>query len=149
MDVETKPLWTTEREAMGKRYSIGLWPDDVALGKEGSTYAARMVHRSQTMAVNAVVPFDGRDEGLLHEIIHRVAAEVLDDGLEEKVVGPLSAGLFAFLRGFGLWRDFPWPDREERPYLPGTEDLAQEASSSTVRPEQHAYYGGRPWGGQA
>ena len=113
METETQPLWTTTREAMGKTYTIGLWPDDTALGKEGSAYSARIDHRHQRIHVNATIPLDGRDEGLLHEIIHRAAAEVLPDELEEKLVGPLSTGLFAFLRGFGLWREFPWPDREE------------------------------------
>jgi len=112
METETQPLWVTTREAMGKHYTIGLWPDDVTLGKEGSVYGGRMDHRNQLIPVNAKQPCDGRDEIVLHEVIHRVSAE-FSLGLKEPQVDALSTGIYAFLRGFGLWQEFPWPDREE------------------------------------
>jgi len=102
---------------MGKSYTIGLWPDDVTLGDEGSKYGGRMDHRKQEIPINATMPCDGRDEYLLHELVHRVSAE-LHIGLKEQQVGQLSASLYAFLRGFGLWREFPWPDNEHPQEMP-------------------------------
>jgi len=114
LDVETKPVWTTEREAMGKTYEIGLWADDVGLTKgQGSDFAGTMNHRKHRIAVNANSPPSAREETLLHEIIHRVSAELLATELKEGQVRTLSNGIFAFLRGFGLWQDFPWPDRQK------------------------------------
>lgn len=112
MDTETQPLWTTTREALGKSYTIGLWPDDATLGREGSVYGGRMDHRKQQIPINATIPCDGRDEVVLHEIIHRVSAE-FDLGLKESQVNALSSGIYGFLRGFGLWQEFLWPDRQE------------------------------------
>ena len=112
LETETKPLWTTTREAMGKKYTIGLWPDDAVLGDEGSPYGVRMDHRNHAIPINAKIPCDGRDEYLLHELLHRVSTE-FHVGLKEHQVGQVSAALYAFLRGFGLWQPFPWPDKEE------------------------------------
>lgn len=135
MDVETHPLWTTTREAMGKRYTIGLWPNDSALSEStrSSERIGAMDHVHQTIHLNPVQPPDGRDETLLHEILHRVDNQLLNDKLSEETIDTLSAGLFAFLRGFGLWRDFPWPDRE-----PVEKTRPARPSSSTVGLEQHA-----------
>jgi len=146
MDVETKPLWTTTREAMGKTWTVRLAADDTMLDvKNGSHTEGQTQLLKQIITINGGIPCQERDDTLLHELLH-CANHQTNLGLREDTVTRIALALYPFLRGFGLWRDFPWPDRDERPYLPGTEDMAQEASSSTVRPEQHAYYGGRPWG---
>jgi hypothetical protein len=58
------------------------------------------------------MPQDERGETLLHELLH-CANEQTRLQLKEDVISRLSPILYAFLRGFGLWHEFPWPDREE------------------------------------
>ena len=114
MDTETQPLWTTTREAMGKTWRVELWPDDAALGaNEGKSEAlGRSWYTDQWIRVAASRPLDGRDETLLHEVLHLVA-KCTAISIKEADVSALATGLYAFLRGFGLWQEFPWPDREE------------------------------------
>ena len=115
MDTETKPLWTTTREAMGKTWSVELWPDDAALtGDSGkSECLGKSWFTDQWIRIAANRPADGRDQTLLHEILHMVEKGA-GISMEENDVTSLANSLFAFLVGFGLWRDFPWPDREEQ-----------------------------------
>jgi len=110
MDIETKPLWTTTREAMGRIWSLELWPES-DMNAEGTDLGSARSSRLR-IRVNAAVPMDTRETILLHEIIEMVDAD-LDLKLEHATVDRLEKGIFAFLRGFGLWQDFPWPDREE------------------------------------
>ena len=114
MDTETKPLWTTTREAMGKTWTIELWPDDAGLadGKDKSECMGKSWYRKQWIRIAAERPLDGRDGTVLHEIFH-LAALCGAVNIKEPEVVVLADNLFAFLRGFGLWRDFPWPDREK------------------------------------
>lgn len=117
MDTETKPLWSITREAMGKTWTIGIWPTDKALGQtaDGHFESALSGHTSvgaQTFYILATDMPDRRDETLLHELIETAFVET-NTPYEEAVVSRISFVLFAFLRGFGLWRDFPWGDREE------------------------------------
>ena len=112
METETKPLWTTTREAMGKTWRVELWPNDNGLGEtQGSAYMGKERHIDQRILVNAKAPPDGRDETLLHEILH-VAVDGQAAKFNEDEVLRLSGVLYAFLRGFGLWQEFPWPDKE-------------------------------------
>ena len=113
MDVETKPLWTIQREAMGKPWQIELWPDDAHMTRGGSELGY-VRHQRQLIRVNANQGMASRDETMLHELLH-ATADLVEFPIREKDIGALSSVLFAFLRGFGLWRDFPWPDREEQP----------------------------------
>jgi len=110
MDTETKPLWTTTREAMGKTYAIQLWPNDAGLS-EGSDLGHSWASQ-QWIRANAHTPAERRDQTILHEIVHMVDAE-LKTGLDEKDVCRLAAGIYAYLRGFGLWQPFPWPDKDD------------------------------------
>lgn len=117
MDSETKPLWSTTRDALGKTWLIGIWPDDTALSQQGSgVYGSGLSgHVSigkQVIALSAADVPERRDETLLHELMETCFAET-DTPYEEAVVSRISFVLFAFLRGFGLWREFPWGDREE------------------------------------
>jgi len=112
METETKPLWTTTREAMGKTWTIGLCPDDVALHKKGGNFG-KAYFAAQEININVRLPIDTRDQTLLHEILHMVSDE-LDLDLSEPGVLAAGAFLYAFLRGFGLWNGFPWPDKEKR-----------------------------------
>lgn len=113
MDTETKPLWATTREAMGKRYGISLYPNNAALEDANFTCDLGQVsYGRQRIRINALMPFDGRDEALLHEVLHLVARQS-SVKLEEGDVLVFSNLLYAFLRGFGLWQDFPWPDKDE------------------------------------
>jgi hypothetical protein len=73
---------------------------------------AQIRYAQQKIAVNAIMPFDGRDASLLHELVH-LANRYSESGLGEKTVQRLGEVLYAFLRGFGVWHEFPWPDREE------------------------------------
>jgi len=115
METETQPLWTTTREAMGKTWSIELWPDDAALGAEDgkSESLGRSWFSDQWIRIAAKRPLDGRDETLLHEVLHLVA-KCSGISIKEVDITALSTGVYAFLRGFGLWQEFPWPDREEK-----------------------------------
>ena len=115
MDTQTKPSWETTREAMGKTWRVELWPDDAALGdssKGKSECLGKSWYSDQWVRIAANRPLDGRDGTLLHELIH-LAARTAGVEIKEAEVIALNDCLFAFLRGFGLWRDFPWPDREE------------------------------------
>ena len=114
MDVETRALWTTTREAMGKTWQVQLWPDDAGLtdGKPKSECLGKNWWAQQWVRVAAARPMDGRDATILHELIH-LANISAGTYLKENQVFALTENLFAFLRGFGLWQDFPWPDREE------------------------------------
>jgi len=107
METETKPLWTTTREAMGKTFAIELWPSDAGLS--GSSDLGHSWSSQQWIRINAHSPAERRDQTILHEIVHTVNHELKTD-LEEKDVCRLAAGVYAFLRGFGLWNEFPWPD---------------------------------------
>ena len=114
MDVETKPLWTTTREAMGHTWSVNLYPNDVVLGSAGalgSESAGSVLLRNQHIAILAAGTPAYKDETLLHELLEMavVKAEI---SMDHRDIERLSGLLFAFLRGFGLWCDFPWPDRE-------------------------------------
>jgi hypothetical protein len=113
MDTETKPLWTTTREAMGKTWTVGLFPNDVALtvDRGGSPLLGGVEMRDQLVAIKAAANFDTRDEILLHELIELCLTET-DCSVKHPIINRLSFTLFAFLRGFGLWQDFPWPDKE-------------------------------------
>ena len=118
MDTETKPLWTMKRDAMGKTWTVGLWPDDTALGQQpsgvyGSSLSGHVILGRQIIAISASDVPERQDETLLHELIETSFVET-GTPYEEAVVSRLSFVLFAFLRGFGLWNDFPWPDREEK-----------------------------------
>jgi len=114
MDTETKTLWETTREAMGRTWKIELWPDDAQLaGDSGHSEAlGKSWYTEQWIKIAAKRPVDGRDETLLHEVIH-LAAKCAGVTMRENDVFALTNSLFAFLRGFGLWRDFLWPDREK------------------------------------
>jgi len=113
METETKALWVTTREAMGKTWRIELWPDDVALGRnEGKSEAlGRSWYSDQWIKVAANRPLDGRDQTLLHEVLHLVAANT-STRVSESDITAFANGLYAFLRGFGLWQEFPWPDKD-------------------------------------
>lgn len=110
MDTETKPLWVTTREAMGKTWSVELWPDDAAMTRGGSELGF-VRHSRQVIRVNAGMPCDSRDETTLHEMLH-ASADLGEVRIKEQDIGTISSILFAFLRGFGLWNEFPWPDKE-------------------------------------
>jgi len=112
MDTETKPLWTTTREAMGKTWTIELHSDDFTLKGASEFDAGRVWHSRQKIAVNGASPNDGRDESLMHEIMHLVMAHLGRESTEEEVT-QLASSAFAYLRGFGLWQPFPWPDKKE------------------------------------
>lgn len=117
MDTETKPLWVTTREAMGKTWGIELWPDDIGIGdgdapQTKSHHFGRSCFGDQWMRIAASRPFEGRDSTLLHETIW-LAAYYSGLELKESQVTTLAENLYAFLRGFGLWQEFPWPDKEE------------------------------------
>ena len=115
METETKPVWTTTREAMGKVWTIGLYPNDVVLGGSdgsGSALQASVTIRDQLIAIKSGMGFNHRDETLLHELIETCLVE-MEIPYKHPDVDRLSFALFAFLRGFGLWHDFPWPDRTE------------------------------------
>jgi hypothetical protein len=113
VDTETRPLWTTEREAMGKTWLLRLAADDVMLDvKNGSHTEGQTQLLNQIVTINAGIPLQERDEVLLHELLH-CANHQTNLGLKEDTIVRLSLSLFPYLRGFGLWRDFPWPDREE------------------------------------
>ena len=111
MDTETKPLWTTTREAVGKTWTLRLCADDTALNKDGSKIGKAHYTR-QEICINANMPMQGRDETLLHELLH---CSVLLTGseLSERDVESLSSVLYAYLRGFGLWQPVPWPDKDD------------------------------------
>lgn len=148
MDTETKPIWTTEREAMGKTWTVGLWPTDTALSQTGdgrfeSNLEGHTNLGKQIVHILATAHPDRRDESLLHELMETCFVET-GTPFEERTIQTVSLTLFAFLRGFGLWREFPWPDREppKRSYFIGT--LEACASGSTVGPDREAFYGGRP-----
>lgn len=113
MSTKTEPVWMTTREAMGKTWSVELWPDDVALGREDGKSEAlgRSWYTDQWIKVAANRPIEGRDCTLLHETIH-LALKTAGINMKESEVAAFADNLFAFLRGFGLWCDFPWPDRE-------------------------------------
>ncbi len=111
MDTETKPLWTTMREAMGKTWRIELWPDD-AMTQDGGCAFAVSRWGEQRIRLNANRPHDGRDASPLHEIIHFVNREAAQDW-DEATVERITGSLYAYLRGFGLWQEFPWPDKEK------------------------------------
>ena len=111
MDKETQPLWATEREAMGKTWNVQLCPDDLNLTKRGGNLG-HVRYTQQEISINANMPLETRDQILLHEILHAASYMVANE-LSEAVNDRVAAALFAFLRGFGLWRDFPWPDRQE------------------------------------
>ena len=110
---ETKPLWTTTREAMGKTWNVELLPDTLPFHEDhpfrhlGASY----FHRDY-VRINAGLGLQNRDATLLHELLH-LASDASNGVLTEKVVETITPALFAFLRGFGLWQEFPWPDREE------------------------------------
>lgn len=113
MDTETKPLWETTREAMGKRWTVALYPNNTALEDGNFTCDLGQVsHSQQRIVINAKPLMDSRDEALLHELVH-VGVRLSSLGMEEKDLATLSQFLYAFLRGFGLWQPFPWPDKEE------------------------------------
>jgi len=112
MDTETKPLWATTREAMGRVWTIGLYADDLHM-RGNETSAGRVWHMKQNIAINAASPCDGRDESLLHEIVH-VADDSLGLALDERATTEIASVLYALLRGFGLWKEFPWPDSKRR-----------------------------------
>jgi len=108
-------LWTTTREALGKTWTVGLWPNDVALGSTdglGSGLTGSTHIRDQVIAVKAAGPPDQKDETLLHELLETSFVK-MDIPYEEATINRLTSTLFAFLRGFGLWHEFPWPDRQE------------------------------------
>ena len=116
-NMETKPVWIGTRYAVGKKWTIELWPNDDGLGLSAGTaskssYLGRSSFSDQWVRVSGSRPFDGRDSTLLHELIHLVS-DTVELGLKEHQISVLAETLFAFLRGFGLWTDFPWPDREE------------------------------------
>ena len=111
MDTETKPLWTTTREAMGKTWTIELWPDD-AMTDDGSRAFALSAYGEQELRINAKRPHDGRDHSLLHEVLHFVNKDAAQDW-DEATVERLAASLYTFLRGFGVWQPFPWPDKDD------------------------------------
>lgn len=115
METETQPLWVTTREAMGKTWRVELWPDDAALGAEDGKSEAlgRSWYTDQWIRIAAKRPLDGREETLLHEILH-LAAKCGGISIKEAEVHCLANTIYAFLRGFGLWNEFPWPDREEK-----------------------------------
>jgi hypothetical protein len=114
MDIETQPLWTTTREAMGKTWRIELWPDDGGLGSmdfpKSETLGKSFID-NQWVRVGASRPMDGRDATLLHELIH-LASKTSQTEMKEAQVTAFGHSLYAFLRGFDLWRAFPWPDRD-------------------------------------
>lgn len=117
METETKPLWTTTREAMGKTWRVELWPDDVGIGsgagsRTKSCHLGRAWFTDQWLRIAASRPLDGRDSTLLHELIHLVELSCGLDFKESEVVA-LAENLYAFLRGFGIWQPFPWPDQEK------------------------------------
>lgn len=112
METETKPLWTTTREAMGKCYTIELYADDRPMRGTSDVSAGRVWHIKQSVAINAAMPCDGRDQSLLHEVVH-IADDSLGLTLDERVTTEIASVLYALLRGFGLWREFPWPDKEK------------------------------------
>ena len=115
METETKPLWTTTRQAMGKTWTIELWPDDGGLGSENlprREALGKNYHDGQWVRVAAGRPLDGRDGTLLHELVH-LASKTAYVRLKESEVVAFSNDLYAFLRGFGLWQPFPWPDKGE------------------------------------
>ena len=114
METETKALWVTTREAMGRTWRVELWPDDAALGAEDekSECLGRSWYSDQWIRIAAKRPPDGRDDTLLHEVLH-LALKTAGIHMKEAEVFALTDNLFAFLRGFGLWNEFPWPDKEE------------------------------------
>jgi len=112
METETKPLWVTTREAMGKTWTVALYPNNGAL--EDPTFTCdhgRFWASEQCINVNAKLLPEGRDQALLHELLH-LADLFSRTKIQEEEVSRLSQALYAFLRGFGLWNEFPWPDRE-------------------------------------
>ena len=54
-------------------------------------------HRTTTLKIAENLEDSRKRETLLHEVMHAVDATI-DIGLEEEVVGPLSAGLFCVLK---------------------------------------------------
>lgn len=112
MDTETKPLWETKRDAMGKTYTVSLYPNNAAL-EDGNCACdgAQVRHMKQQITINSYAHVDSRDEALLHELLH-VACRHCSIVQEEAEINRLSGILYAILRGFGLWQDFPWPDRK-------------------------------------
>lgn len=119
METEMKPLWATIREAMGKTWSVELLPDsgpfheDRPLRDMGASFSNKDYVR-----INAALSPQNRDLTLLHELLH-LSADVPRTHIKEDTVEALASALYAFLRGFGLWREFPWPDKEEKD---GTDD---------------------------
>lgn len=111
MDTETKPLWTTTREAMGKTYEIELWADD-GMTADGSRLYGNSNYTEQRVRVNTCRRCDGRYLTLLHELFHLVASET-GDTVEEEFVERFTSILYSYLRGFGLWQEFPWPDKDD------------------------------------
>lgn len=113
METETKPLWTTTREAMGRTWTVQLYPNNTGLeGGDFTCDLAQVRHSQQIIAVNAIQRFEGRDEALLHEFLH-IASRFGGNRLEERDVECFGQILYSLLRGFGLWRDFPWPDKKK------------------------------------
>lgn len=111
MQTDTQPQWTTTREALGKTWTVGLCTDDTALGKSGSPLGKSHA-TAQEININVNMPTDTRDETLLHELLHLACYDVLEP-LRENTVGRIGGILYAYLRGFGVWQPFPWPDCPE------------------------------------
>ena len=115
-DVETTPLWTTTREAMGKTWTIAGYPNDIALGDTdglGSKLSASAHIRDQHIAIKLAGADGNRQQSLFHEILE-ISSIIGECSIEHPDLERLTGILFAFLSGFGLRRDFPWPDREEQ-----------------------------------
>jgi hypothetical protein len=114
--VDLQPLFSVKRQALGKTWTVELWPSDTGLGLATGTasrspYLGRASFVEQWIKIVALRPFDGRDSTLLHEIIH-LASDTSEANLKEGQVTVLAEALYAFLRGFGLWNAFPWADQE-------------------------------------
>uniref|UniRef100_A0A6H1ZLA0 Peptidase n=1 Tax=viral metagenome TaxID=1070528 RepID=A0A6H1ZLA0_9ZZZZ len=108
---EVQALWETKFVALGKEYTLALYPNDTALSPDkGSDLGVHWKYNNE-IGINAGIPFTSRDETLLHEILH-----VLDDdfklNLGHNTIYRLSSSLYGFLKGLNLWQDFPWPDKE-------------------------------------
>jgi hypothetical protein len=112
MEALTKPLCEIKREAMGKTWTIEVWPDD-AMTEDGGRAYATSNYGEQVVRMNANRPPDGRDGSLLHEIVHFVNKDAAQDW-DEATVERISGILYGFLRGFGLWQPFPWPDKDDK-----------------------------------
>jgi hypothetical protein len=99
---------------MGRKFTIALYPNNTALEDGNLTCDLGQIrHARQRISLNAILPTDGLDATLLHELVH-LTSRYSAAKMEEDDVQRFTEVLYAFLRGFGLWCEFPWPDKDEK-----------------------------------